>query len=83
MKKITNKALIIAATIVLVSVIVATLILLHKMNKQNTSDIVYEQEKDTACIEKTEVNFLNGLYYKKEEKHSACEEDTIEIDVPK
>jgi hypothetical protein len=83
MKKITNKALIIAATIVLVSVIVATLILLHKMNKQNTSDIVYEQEKDTACIEKTEVKYLNGLIHIKQEKHSACKVDTVEVNVPK
>ena len=58
MKKITNKALIIAATVVFVSVIVAVLLLFHTVNKEYTTHTVYKQGNDSVCIEKTEVVFI-------------------------
>lgn len=57
MKKITNKALIIAATVVFVSVIVAVLLLFHTVNKEYTTHTVYKQGNDSVCIEKNGSEF--------------------------
>ncbi len=83
MKKITNKTLIIAASIVMVSVIIASLVLLNKINNNIPSNIVKEHGLTDSCSEKTELKYLNGVIQIKQEKRSAFEVDTVEVYVPK